>query len=85
MVWLDLAHAYGSIPHQLIQVAMHQDYIPDHLSNLITSITTAVRSQAADSQPPGIGLQRNASYSHSDTLQMRRQVVQARGQDRNGL
>ena len=35
VVWLDLANAYGSITHQLIQVAMHQYYIPDHSSNLI--------------------------------------------------
>jgi len=33
VVWLDLANAYGSITHQLIQVAMHQYYIPDHSSN----------------------------------------------------
>ena len=35
LVWLDLANAYGYITHQLIQVAMYQYYIPDHLSNLI--------------------------------------------------
>jgi len=35
VVWLDLANAYGSITHQLIQVAMHQYYISDHSSNLI--------------------------------------------------
>ena len=35
VVWLDQAHAYGSIPHQLIQLALHQYYIPDHSSNLI--------------------------------------------------
>jgi len=37
VVWLDLANAYGSIPHQLTQVVMHQNYIPipDYVSNLI--------------------------------------------------
>ena len=35
MVWLDLANAYGFIPHQLIQVALHKYYTPDHTSNLI--------------------------------------------------
>jgi len=35
VVWLGLANAYGYIPHQLIQVAMHQYYIQDHVSNLI--------------------------------------------------
>ena len=39
--WLDLANAYGYIPHQIIQVAMHQYYIQDRVSNLlITSITS---------------------------------------------
>jgi len=35
VVWLDIVNAYGSIPNQLIQVVMHQYYIPDHSSNLI--------------------------------------------------
>ena len=34
MVWLDLANAYGSILHQLIQVDVHQYYIQDHVSNI---------------------------------------------------
>jgi len=34
VVWLDLANAYGYIPHQLIQVTMHQYYIQDRVSNL---------------------------------------------------
>ena len=34
VVWLDLANAYESIPHQLTQVAMNQYYIPDHSSNI---------------------------------------------------
>ena len=37
VVWLDQANAYGSIPYQLIQVAMHQYYIQYHSSNLITN------------------------------------------------
>ena len=35
VVWLDQDNAYGYIPHQLIQLAMHQCYITDHSSNLI--------------------------------------------------
>ena len=35
LVWLDLANVYGYILHQLIQVTMHQYYIPDHASKLI--------------------------------------------------
>ena len=34
VVWLDQDNAYGSIPHQLIQVVMHQYYIQDHVNNL---------------------------------------------------
>ena len=37
VVWLDLANAYGSIPHQLIKVALQHYHIPDHASKLITS------------------------------------------------
>ena len=35
VVCLDQANAYGSLPRQLIQVAMYQYYITDHSSNLI--------------------------------------------------
>ena len=35
VVCLDQDNAYESIPHQLIQLAIHQYYIPDHSSNLI--------------------------------------------------
>jgi hypothetical protein len=36
VVWLDLANAYGSIPHKLIEVALHHYHIPDHVKGLIT-------------------------------------------------
>ena len=35
VVWLDLANAYGSIPHQLIRRALQHYHIPDHTSKLI--------------------------------------------------
>ena len=37
VVWLDLANAYGSIPHQLIEVALRHYHIPDHIHKLIKS------------------------------------------------
>ena len=37
VIWLDLANAYGSIPHQLILEALHHYHIPDHATKLIQS------------------------------------------------
>ena len=37
VVWLDLANAYGSIPHQLIKTALQHYHIPDSARNLIMS------------------------------------------------
>ncbi|KAK0135439.1 Retrovirus-related Pol polyprotein from type-1 retrotransposable element R2 [Merluccius polli] len=36
VVWLDFANAYGSIPHNLIQVAMDHYHIPRHIQGMIT-------------------------------------------------
>ena len=35
MVWLDLANAYGSIPHKLIETALDHYYIPDHIKGMV--------------------------------------------------
>ena len=35
VVWLDLANAYGSIPHKLIETALRHYHIPDSARNLI--------------------------------------------------
>ena len=35
IVWLDLANAYGSVPHQLIERAMAQYHIPNKIQNII--------------------------------------------------
>jgi len=37
IVWLDLANAYGSIPHQLIQEALQHYHVPEHARSLIRS------------------------------------------------
>ena len=34
-VWLDLANAYGSVPHRLIERAMTQYHIPDNIQDII--------------------------------------------------
>jgi hypothetical protein len=37
VVWLDLANAYGSIPHQLIKVALQHYHVPEHVRKIIMS------------------------------------------------
>ncbi|XP_052238470.1 uncharacterized protein LOC127849759 [Dreissena polymorpha] len=37
IVWLDLANAYGFIPHQLIQEALQHYHVPEHARSLIRS------------------------------------------------
>ena len=37
VVWLDLANAYGSIPHQLIQEALKHYHVPEQTRSLIRS------------------------------------------------
>ncbi|XP_060608354.1 uncharacterized protein LOC132760383 [Ruditapes philippinarum] len=37
VVWLDLANAYGSIPHQLILEALQHYHVPEQARNLVTS------------------------------------------------
>lgn len=37
VVWLDLANAYGSIPHGLVNAALENYHIPHHISGMITS------------------------------------------------
>ena len=35
VIWLDLANAYGSIPHKLIDEALKHYYIPEHIQGII--------------------------------------------------
>ncbi len=37
ITWLDIANAYGSIPHNLIQAALRQAYVPDEICKLVVS------------------------------------------------
>jgi hypothetical protein len=37
VVWLDLANAYGSLPHQLIFKALNHYFVPEHIQNMIKS------------------------------------------------
>ena len=37
VVWLDLANAYGSIPHDLVQKALQYYHIPEWVSNMVQS------------------------------------------------
>ena len=35
MIWLDLANAYGSVPHLLIKLALTKFHVPDKLSDML--------------------------------------------------
>ena len=35
MIWLDLANAYGSVPHLLIKMALTKFHVPDKLSDML--------------------------------------------------
>ena len=35
VVWLDIANAYGSIPHSLIQLALRRAHVPDEICKLV--------------------------------------------------
>ena len=37
VTWLDIANAYGTIPHSLIQVALKRAHVPDEFCNLVES------------------------------------------------
>lgn len=35
VLWLELAHAYGSIPHKLVEETLHRHHVPSKINNLI--------------------------------------------------
>ncbi len=35
VLWLDLANAYGSIPHKLVELALHRHHVPSKIKDLI--------------------------------------------------
>ena len=37
LIWLDLANAYGSVPHELVMLALERYYVPAKLINIIKS------------------------------------------------
>ena len=42
-VWLDLANAYGSIPHQLIYKALQHYHVDSHIQKIITSYLDGIQ------------------------------------------
>ena len=49
LIWLDLANAYGSVPHELVALAFKKYYVPDYTTNwqslekaIITGCTVSV-------------------------------------------
>ncbi len=43
VVWLDLANAYGSIPHNLIRTALKYYHNPDHIKVMISSYLDGIK------------------------------------------
>ena len=43
VTWLDIANAYGSMPHSVIQVALQQAHVPEEVRNLIDSYYSDVK------------------------------------------
>ncbi|XP_052234917.1 uncharacterized protein LOC127847189 [Dreissena polymorpha] len=47
VVWLDLANAYGSIPHKLIETALKHYHIPDHVQQIINGYFSNIQLRFA--------------------------------------
>ncbi|XP_052224084.1 uncharacterized protein LOC127839738 [Dreissena polymorpha] len=47
VVWLDLDNAYGSIPHKLIEKALEQYHVPEHVCNLVKDYYTDIKLRFA--------------------------------------
>ncbi|XP_033726788.1 uncharacterized protein LOC117316355 [Pecten maximus] len=43
VVWLDLANAYGSIPHQLIEEGLQHYFIPEHIRGIVRSYFNGIQ------------------------------------------
>ena len=43
ITWLDIANAYGSIPHSLIQVALNRAHVPENMCSLVHSYYNDVK------------------------------------------
>ena len=43
VVWLDLANAYGSIPHQLIYTALQHYHVPNHVQKIISNYLDGIK------------------------------------------
>lgn len=43
VVWLDLANAFRSIPHDLIRTALKHYYIPDHIKGMISTYLGGIK------------------------------------------
>lgn len=43
MVWLDLANAYGTIPHQLIYTALQHYHVDSHVQKIITNYLDGIK------------------------------------------
>ena len=43
VVWLDLANAYGSVPHQMIQLALRMHHVPDNIREMLNDYFNGFR------------------------------------------
>ena len=44
VVWLDLAYAYGTVPHDLIYKALDFFYVPEKVKDVLANISVLQRS-----------------------------------------
>ena len=35
VIWLDLANAYGTLPHQFIDITLHKYHVPENVRKLL--------------------------------------------------
>ena len=43
VVWLDLANAYGTVPHQLIETALKHYHVPSHIQGIIVNYLQGIK------------------------------------------
>ena len=57
VIWLDLANAYGSVPHQIIHLSLQMYHVPAEISSMLgTSMDSACDSPLKILQQTGLDL-----------------------------
>jgi len=45
VVWIDLANAYGTVPHQLIDFALKHRHVPENIQNIVRSYYSNIKGE----------------------------------------